>query len=153
MNYNQQHWIKEIQAGNKEVFSEIYECYVDEIYRFISRKINDQKTIEDLTSDVFYKAFKNLKKSCQKEPINIKARMYTIARNTVYDYWRKKNETTQLPDYELQDDNSNITEDIHNEMFSDTIINYIKSLDDDVSDLFIMRVRQQLSYKEITDIN
>jgi RNA polymerase sigma-70 factor, ECF subfamily len=41
-------------------FGDLYELHFEQIYAFISRRVGDRGTAEDLTSDVFYKALANL---------------------------------------------------------------------------------------------
>ena len=78
----------------KEKFSQIYDQYIDKIYRFIYFKVSSQEIAEDITSKVFLKgweAYKNQKSKIknQKEIENPSAFLYQIARNTVIDHYRE----------------------------------------------------------------
>ena len=76
-------------SSPKEQFSQIYDQYIEKIYRFVYLKVNSQEAAEDLVSKVFLKgweAFQN-----QGEGIkNPGAFLYQIARNTVIDHYREK---------------------------------------------------------------
>jgi len=79
----------------KEQFSQIYDQYIEKIYRFVYLKVNSQEIAEDLVSKVFLKgweAFQN-----QGEGIkNPGAFLYQIARNTVIDHYREKGRTNTI---------------------------------------------------------
>jgi len=79
----------------KEQFSQIYDQYIEKIYRFVYLKVNSQEAAEDLVSKVFLKgweAFQN-----QGEGIkNPGAFLYQIARNTVIDHYREKGRTNTV---------------------------------------------------------
>ena len=75
-----------------EQFSQIYDQYIDKIYRFVYLKVSSQEMAEDITSKVFLKGwetFQNPKKGIE----NPGAFLYQIARNLVIDYYRSKGRT------------------------------------------------------------
>jgi len=72
-----------------EQFGQIYDQYIDKIYRFVYLKVNSQEIAEDITSKVFTKgweAFQNPKEEIK----NPGAFLYQIARNSVVDHYREK---------------------------------------------------------------
>jgi len=76
-----------------EQFSQIYDQYIDKIYRFIYLKVNSQEAAEDVTSKVFIKGWEAFQKQGDKGGDSIKnpgAFLYQIARNSVIDYYREK---------------------------------------------------------------
>lgn len=78
--------------GIEEQFSQIYDQYIEKIYRFVYLKVNDQQIAEDLTSKVFLKGWESFKKQGQSIK-NPSAFLYQIARNNVIDYYRGKGRT------------------------------------------------------------
>ena len=76
--------------NNKEKFSQIYDQYIDKIYRFVYFKVNSQETAEDLTSKVFLSGWESFQ---TQEILNPSAFLYQIARNTVIDHYREKGRT------------------------------------------------------------
>ena len=73
----------------KDQFSQIYDQYIDKIYRFVYLKVNSQDVAEDVTSKVFIKAWKAF---CEPNFVlkNPGAFLYQIARNAVIDHYREK---------------------------------------------------------------
>ena len=72
-----------------EKFSEIYDQYIEKIYRFVYLKVNSQETAEDVTSKVFLKGWEAFQ-SQNSEIKNPGAFLYQIARNAVVDHYREK---------------------------------------------------------------
>lgn len=73
-------------------FSELYDQYVDKIYRFVFLKVNSREIAEDLTSEIFlrgWKAYCSQGKNGNKIE-NMTAFLYQIARNLIVDHYRKK---------------------------------------------------------------
>jgi RNA polymerase sigma-70 factor (ECF subfamily) len=73
----------------KEQFSEIYDQYIEKIYRFVYLKVSSQEIAQDLTSKVFVRGWEAFQKDANgiKNP---KAFLYQIARNSVIDHYREK---------------------------------------------------------------
>jgi RNA polymerase sigma-70 factor (ECF subfamily) len=72
-----------------EQFSQIYDQYIDKIYRFVYLKVDSRETAEDITSKVFLKGWE----AFQGQGSTIKnpgAFLYQVARNTVIDHYRGK---------------------------------------------------------------
>jgi RNA polymerase sigma-70 factor, ECF subfamily len=74
--------------GDREAFTYIYDLHFDKIYRYIYVKVRSQSEAEDLTQDVFIKAYEGLK-SYKWRDLPITAWLFKIAHNRVIDYVRK----------------------------------------------------------------
>ncbi|OGZ79587.1 MAG: hypothetical protein A2528_01840 [Candidatus Staskawiczbacteria bacterium RIFOXYD2_FULL_37_9] len=72
-----------------EQFGEIYDQYIEKIYRFVYLKVNSQEIAEDITSKVFLKGWEAFQ-SPKEEIKNQGAFLYQIARNAVVDHYRDK---------------------------------------------------------------
>ncbi len=81
--------------SNAEQFGQIYDQYIEKIYRFVYLKVNSQEAAEDLTSKVFIKGWEAYQKALNSPDLikNPGAFLYQIARNTVVDYYREKGRT------------------------------------------------------------
>src|SRR4030042_6609587 len=74
--------------GDIKSFGRIYELWVDNIYRFTYLKTKDENVAEDLTADVFLRAWKGLKTLKLKSEVRFSTWLFAIARNAVIDYYR-----------------------------------------------------------------
>ena len=76
---------------------EIYNVYYKKIYSFVMRKISDIDITEDLVSDIFLKVAANLDRFDPNKAC-ISTWLYTIANNTVLDYYRTRKVYEPIPD-------------------------------------------------------
>lgn len=67
-------------------FTDIYDQYFDDVYRYVYFKTGNRWDTDDLVSEAFRKAFENYSARIE----NPKAWLFTIVRNTVTDFYRKK---------------------------------------------------------------
>jgi RNA polymerase sigma-70 factor (ECF subfamily) len=79
-----------IQArdGNPWAFEQLIDRYQGEIHRMIYYRIRARMDTEDLTQDVFVRAYRNIPRI--REPHKFRSWLFTIAVNRVNDYLRKK---------------------------------------------------------------
>lgn len=82
-------------SGDSEAFAALYDMYIEAVYRFVFFRVSEEQTAEDLTSQIFLKAWDNLG-SYQIRGLPFRAWLFRIARNTVIDYYRTFKETTPL---------------------------------------------------------
>lgn len=71
-------------------FIETYDQYADELYRFCFFKVSDSERAQDLVQDVFARYWQALRKN--PDITYPRALLFTIARNRVTDWYRKKKE-------------------------------------------------------------
>ena len=96
LNSDLQHDLLErAKAGDSEAFAQLYDDCIERIYRYIFFRVTDEQTAEDLTSQVFFKAWENLDR-CKSTGAPFIAWLYTIARNAVIDYYRTRKNTVAL---------------------------------------------------------
>jgi RNA polymerase sigma-70 factor (ECF subfamily) len=72
--------IEKAAGGNFGAFGDLYRIYLDRIYRYVFYQVNDRMTAEDITEDVFMKAWKAIG-SCKGKEKTFSAWLYRIARN------------------------------------------------------------------------
>ncbi len=81
--------VRRAQAGDPDAFARLYDASLERIYRYIYFRVADQDSAEDLTSEVFLKAWENLGRY-RPERSPFIAWLYTIARNAVIDHYRTR---------------------------------------------------------------
>jgi RNA polymerase sigma-70 factor (ECF subfamily) len=69
-------------------FGDLYEVHFEQVYAFISRRVPDRNTAEDLTSEVFHKALANLPKY-EWRGAPFAAWLMRIASNIVADHGKR----------------------------------------------------------------
>ncbi|MFF2886366.1 RNA polymerase sigma factor [Paenibacillus sp. NPDC057967] len=72
-------------------FVAVYDEYFDDVYRFVLYKTGNRWDTDDLVSEIFRKAFQHYRNRPVDEG-RVKPWLFTIARNTVIDHYRKKQE-------------------------------------------------------------
>ena len=74
---------------NKQDGGFIYTQYRDKVFGFVRSKIYNQTEVEDIVQTVFLKVYGNLDKYDETKA-SLSTWIYTITRNTVYDYLKEK---------------------------------------------------------------
>ena len=82
--------IQEYLDGSEAAFSDLVKKYLKPVYNFVYRLAYDRDTAEDLTQETFLKVWKNLERYNPEK--NFKTWLFTIAKNTAFDYLKKKKE-------------------------------------------------------------
>ena len=142
--------VLQAQDGDAEAFGRIYDGYVERIYRFVFFRVDDQQTAEDITSQVFLKAWSNLNRFEFTRTPYI-AWLYTIAHNTVIDHYRTRKVTTALEDVQLSqpDDAEAVENQIDLTVEMKTIKVAMQSLTDDQQQVLHLRFIEGMSNTEI----
>ncbi len=81
--------VKRAVGGDFEAFGELYNIYLDRIYRYVFYQVRDKMTAEDVTEEVFLKAWKAIK-SCKGKEQTFSSWLYRIAHNQVIDNLRSQ---------------------------------------------------------------
>ena len=81
-------------AGDFAAFAELYERYLEPVYRYVRAQTNDRATAEDLTAQVFYKALTSA--GSFRGEGSYRSWVFSIARNTV-STWRSTRKGTVIP--------------------------------------------------------
>ena len=82
-------------------FEELYDRYVHRVFGFVSRRVGNRATAEDITSAVFEQALASLPKF-EWRGVPFAAWLIRIASNALTDHWRKTvretGEAAEMPD-------------------------------------------------------
>jgi len=85
--------IDRARRGQRDAFGELYDRYVDSVYRYVALRVRDDDEAEDVTSDVFIKAMGALPRYEPRQAFL--AWLYRIARNAVIDRARLASRRTE----------------------------------------------------------
>jgi len=81
--------VERAAGGDIKAFGELYSIYLDRIYRYVFYQVKDKMTAEDITEDVFIKAWKVID-SCKGRGETFSPWLYRIAHNQVIDILRSR---------------------------------------------------------------
>lgn len=84
-----------IKHGDQEAFAQIYDLYVDALFRFVSFRVPTQEHAQDIVSELFLRLWQRLREPDAKVQ-NVRAFAYQIARNLIADFYRSAQETLPL---------------------------------------------------------
>jgi RNA polymerase sigma-70 factor (ECF subfamily) len=150
MQENDKNLIELCQKGDSEAFGALYDRYIRTIYNFIYYKTFHKETAEDLASETFFKALKSIQSVDPGKPFL--SWLYKIAQNTVVDSYRAKRPTEDIDDFWDLSSGGDIEADTETALQVDVLREKFRELSSSERDIIIMRVWQDLSYKEIADI-
>ena len=106
MTNNEQELISQIRNGEFSAFKKLMETYQHKILYLALDMTGNLHDAEDITQEVFVKAFKGISKF--RGDAKFSSWLYRIAINTVIDKRRKKN-TVVLTDYDQTSDRENVS--------------------------------------------
>ena len=146
-----EHEITEKSQSDPQHFVHHYNHYLPQIYNYVFYKVRDTHVAEDIVSDTFYKALKNISK--YKNKGFFQAWLFAIARNTVISHYRK-NSREILYSFDNTDHPDPVTvEDIVSTKESRAeLLNKVASLPPNQQDALLLRYTEDLKIKEIACI-
>lgn len=138
-------------AGESDRFGELYDSYAQKIYSFIFHKTLHKETAEDLTSQTFLKALQKLSTfDPQKSQFN--TWLFTIARNTVFDFFRSHKNTDDIDDVWDLDSGDDLTQNTDKILEQEKLRERMKALTPEQREILTLHFWQDLSYREIGEI-
>lgn len=145
---------KRMAGGDDNAFAELYERYFQKIYAFVVRRVTDQRTAEDLVSDIFMKAFAK-KDSFVPRP-SFSAWIYRIATNRITDYYRTAKKNFSLDDEESNfqpaDHHENLVEKTDRNLLGEELEKILEKLSERDRLAVTMKYYAEASYEEIAQV-
>ena len=140
-------------GGDEDAFGELYARHLDAIYRYIYFRVADAADAEDLTEDVFFKAWEALSRY-RPGQYPFTSWLYRIAHNLTIDHHRKRPRGA-VTDLETKRDlpTSNTTEEIvQQRQDAQVVVDAIRRLDSEEQQVVILRFVEGLSHQEVADV-
>ena len=152
--------IEAFLAGDDAAFEELVKRYLKTVYNFLYRLTGgDMAALDDLTQVTFIKAWKNIRRFDREK--NFKTWIFTIAKNTAYDYFKKK-KTVPFSLFEDGEGNSRLENISEDKLLPDEILDKaqsvealdekLKKIPDRYRIILLMRYKDDLSLQEIAEI-
>jgi RNA polymerase sigma factor (sigma-70 family) len=89
--------LKGIASQDRSAFQEFYGRYSGPVFHFVDKKSFDKTYVDEVVQDVFVSVW-NKAAFYKSERGNVEQWVFTIARNKLYDYWRKLERVGELVD-------------------------------------------------------
>jgi RNA polymerase sigma-70 factor (ECF subfamily) len=144
--------------GNENALSILIERHKQRIYSFIYSKVYDRDITEDIFQDTFIKVIRTLKLGKYNEEGKFLPWVMRIAHNLVIDHFRKN---SRMPKFDnagefsifsvLSDSNLDAEKSIIKEQVEKDVRRIIEELPDDQKQVLMMRMYQDMSFKEISE--
>jgi RNA polymerase sigma-70 factor (ECF subfamily) len=151
--------VKNYVAGDETALATLINRHQSKIYGFIYSKISDRDLSDDIFQDTFIKVIKTLKSNSYNEEGKFLPWVMRIAHNLIIDHFRRNKkmpmyrETEEFSIFSIMTDNSLTVE---NQMITEQVEKDLKKLIEelpqDQKEVLVMRIYQDLSFKEISEL-
>jgi RNA polymerase sigma-70 factor (ECF subfamily) len=134
-------------------FAVLYDEHLNSVYRFVFFKVGDPTLAEDLTSEVFSKAWENIDRFEWRD-LPFQHWLLRVARNVVVDHWRAHRRFPVSLDglYELPSDAMPPDEVVSRDAEVDRVRLALKTLPDDQRDVLILRFIEGYSHADAAQV-
>ena len=141
----------------KQRFIQIYSANADSVFRYCFIRVSDRNVATDLTQDIFMRYWDNLAKGT--DIANDRAFLFTVARNIIIDWYRKK-KSVSLEGLQEENDDIEVFVPIEDnakgalEMQTESrfLLDKIRSLPPTSQQILYLRYIEDLKPKEIAEI-
>jgi RNA polymerase sigma-70 factor (ECF subfamily) len=135
---------------NPAAFQPIYQKWLKPIYRYFYFRVGNEKDAEDLTSQVFLKAYEDLPR--YRSTGSFSAWLFTIAHARMVDYFRKEFREVTIENAELHSDAPDFLAKAVHDNELDQLLTLLQKLNNNEQELIRLRFFGELSYREIGEI-
>lgn len=151
------------QAGDHAAFGELYDRYVDVVFRYVLFRVGDRDLAEDLTSEAFLRALRRIS-SVSYQGRDVGAWFITIARNLVFDHVKSSRFRLEIVTGEVSEPTAAPTastqapaavgpeQQVLSRDMRDAVLGCVAKLGDDQRECIILRFLQGLSVAETAEI-
>lgn len=151
--------VKNYVAGDENALASLIKRHQSKIYGFIYSKVGDRDVSEDIFQDTFIKVIKTLKSNSYNEEGKFLPWVMRIAHNLIVDYFRKNKKMPMFRETEefsifsiMTDNNPNIESQMITTQVENDLQKLIDELPNDQKEVLVMRIYQDLSFKEISEL-
>ena len=151
--------VKNYIDGDENALTILINRHQSKIYGFIYSKISDRDISNDIFQDTFIKVIKTLKSKSYNEEGKFLPWVMRIAHNLMIDHFRKAKKMPMFRETEefsifsiMSDDSLTIENKIIQEQVEIDLKKLIEELPTDQKEVLVMRMYQDMSFKEISEI-
>jgi RNA polymerase sigma-70 factor (ECF subfamily) len=128
-------------------FEEIYREYFKEVYLFIKSLSHDEIIAEEITQETFFKALKAIEKFDGSK--DIRAWLFTIAKNTYFSHYKKKKRQIDLDVAEEPTMGVQVVNHLMNEEDAFMVHQFLHSMNEPYKEVFSLRTFGELPFEKI----
>jgi len=132
--------------ANPAALGDIYDRYVQDVYRYLYSRVQNESDAEDLTARTFLTVLENL--PSYRERGRFKAWLFTIAHHTAMDFFRSQHPSSPLKSHHAVEDKPLLTQVIQSERIQ-RLSTLIQELDPDEQELLRLRYVAGLTFAEM----
>jgi RNA polymerase sigma-70 factor (ECF subfamily) len=135
------------QAGDKEAFAQLYDAYVDTVFRYVLVRVANRALAEDLTSETFVRAMRRID-SFTWQGKDIAAWFVTIARNLIADHVKSARFRFEVATADMRDADERVDApdtEVLTRLRDERLVSAIKALGPDQAECVTLRFLQGLS--------
>ena len=141
--------LSKAQALDREALSQIHDQYYDSIYRYISFRVSDEQSVEDLTSEVFTRFLSALHKKIGR-PKCIRGWLFGTACHVVKEYYRSQRRSNLVSlDESLADQARGPEQSTLDRWTRRKLRDAIQDLTEDQQNILALRYGYDLSIQEV----
>ena len=142
--------VERAQAGDTDAFAELYDRYMDLVFRYIYYRVGTRALAEDLTSETFLRALRRIT-SVTWQGRDFGAWLVTIARNLVADHYKSGRYRLEVSTADMLD--ADRAEDgpegeVLDQLTNATLLETVKRLNPEQQECIVLRFLQGLSVAE-----
>lgn len=142
--------VEAAQHGDAAAFGELYDQYVDSVFRYVLFRVGDRTLAEDVTSETFLRAFRRIT-SISYQGRDVGAWFVTIARNLVLDHVKSSRFRLEVATAD-PDDGTAVTvgpeSQVLTQLTHTELLRCVRQLGDDQRECIVLRFLQGLSVSE-----
>jgi RNA polymerase sigma-70 factor (ECF subfamily) len=138
------------QAGEADAFGELYFRHANTVFRFIFAHVSDLQDAEDLTSEVFYRAWRTVS-NYRDQGVPFLAYLFRIARNVLVDFYRRSGRSgghMSIEDKALPDNNPDPDESVTTQLEQQELRQTLDRLREDYRTVLVLRFLSGLTPEE-----
>ena len=138
------------QQGDQAAFGQLYDRYVDVVFRFVLFRVGDRPLAEDITSETFLRALRRIS-SVSYQGRDLGAWFVTIARNLVLDHVKSSRYRLEMTTADILDssaDDRGPEHEVVQEATTAELMRCVAQLGRDQQECIVLRVMQGLSVSE-----
>jgi len=151
--------VQDYVSGNEDALAALIKRHESKIYGFIYSKISDRDISNDIFQDTFIKVIRTLKSNSYNEEGKFLPWVMRISHNLIVDHYRKTKKMPMFRETEefsifsiMSDDSLSIENKLISEQVEIDIKRLIEELPVDQKEVLVMRMYQDMSFKEISEV-